>query len=616
MNSRTNHNLGIASLDTRYQPLDADLTAIAALGFTDTSFLKKTAADTWALDTNTYSLSSHDHAGVYEPVLGNPAVDGYVLSSTVAGVRSWVAQGGGGGGYATIQEEGTDLTQRTIMNFIGAGITASDDAANTRTNITLDATLNSLSALGTAADKMLYTTGVDTWAEASLTAAGRSILDDATVGDIRTTLGVGTADSPTFAGLNLGTGNLSTVRNIVFDGAADALLSQNTADASDNRRIVIAGGGAFGTARGANIYLDGNEYSANTQGTLYLGSGVSGTTGTYDSMIVFSSNGANAAYFDRSQNLNILSHQLILNSTAYLDGASAGWVNIYPANGVNILDASSPELRLTETSDANTRILQLKVNNTASTVDIVSTFGATGAWPMRLMMVSTAAMTIGTSAQVNLGTATTATAAGQLGLNRLYLNSTAYIDGADAGNILLQPSLGGGLKVVGLGAADQVILRAGAGGAASYVNFGSHVIPAVTATYDLGYSTLYYRYGYIGRLYLNSAAYLDGATAGRIIANTQVQVNYGATNTPAFLATSSGAGWGSGIQFINSAAGGRTYGIYVGNENPSAWHFSDVTGSVDRLVISSAGATSIYGASGNALQITNPSAGVIAFTVV
>ena len=37
-----------------YQPLDADLTSIAALGFTATAFLKKTAANTWALDTNTY----------------------------------------------------------------------------------------------------------------------------------------------------------------------------------------------------------------------------------------------------------------------------------------------------------------------------------------------------------------------------------------------------------------------------------------------------------------------------------------------------------------------------------------------------------------------------------
>ena len=41
-------------IDDFYQPVDADLSAIAALGFTATAFLKKTAANTWALDTNTY----------------------------------------------------------------------------------------------------------------------------------------------------------------------------------------------------------------------------------------------------------------------------------------------------------------------------------------------------------------------------------------------------------------------------------------------------------------------------------------------------------------------------------------------------------------------------------
>lgn len=40
-----------------YQPLDADLSAIATLNFASISFLKKTAADTWALDTNTYYKS-------------------------------------------------------------------------------------------------------------------------------------------------------------------------------------------------------------------------------------------------------------------------------------------------------------------------------------------------------------------------------------------------------------------------------------------------------------------------------------------------------------------------------------------------------------------------------
>lgn len=44
-----------------YQPLDADLTAIAALAGTS-GFLKKTAADTWTLDTNTYALGTHAHS--------------------------------------------------------------------------------------------------------------------------------------------------------------------------------------------------------------------------------------------------------------------------------------------------------------------------------------------------------------------------------------------------------------------------------------------------------------------------------------------------------------------------------------------------------------------------
>jgi len=40
----------------------------------------------------------------------------------------------------------------------------------------LDATLTSIALLGTAADKMAYTTAIDTWAEAAITAAGRSMV--------------------------------------------------------------------------------------------------------------------------------------------------------------------------------------------------------------------------------------------------------------------------------------------------------------------------------------------------------------------------------------------------------------------------------------------------------
>lgn len=63
--------------------------------------------------------------------------DGQVLTwDDYAGV--WVAEDpvGGAGGH-TIKEEGTPLTQRAGLNFIGAGVTATDDAVNNETEITI-----------------------------------------------------------------------------------------------------------------------------------------------------------------------------------------------------------------------------------------------------------------------------------------------------------------------------------------------------------------------------------------------------------------------------------------------------------------------------------------------
>jgi len=67
-------------------------------GLTDGHFLKALSATTFGFEAHglTYSdvgasASGHNHSGVYEPVLGNPATTGFVLASTDAGVRSWVA---------------------------------------------------------------------------------------------------------------------------------------------------------------------------------------------------------------------------------------------------------------------------------------------------------------------------------------------------------------------------------------------------------------------------------------------------------------------------------------------------------------------------------------------
>ena len=65
-----------------------------------------------------------------------------------------------------------------------------------------DAGLTSIAGLTTAADKMIYTTGSDTYAVTTLTSTARSLLDDASTSDMRTTLGLGsmaTADNNNIA---------------------------------------------------------------------------------------------------------------------------------------------------------------------------------------------------------------------------------------------------------------------------------------------------------------------------------------------------------------------------------------------------------------------------------
>jgi hypothetical protein len=106
-------------LSSIYQPLDADLTSIAGLSGT-TGFLKKTAADTYTLDTSTYLTSESDPVFVASVAYGIDSTD----------VTNWDTSYGWGNhasaGYAPINNPVFTGTVTVPTSIVFEGATAND----------------------------------------------------------------------------------------------------------------------------------------------------------------------------------------------------------------------------------------------------------------------------------------------------------------------------------------------------------------------------------------------------------------------------------------------------------------------------------------------------------
>lgn len=121
-----------------------------------------------------------------------------------------------------IFEEGVSLTTAVeSINFVGGGFTAT--ATVNAVTLTMDAALNSIAGLTTAANQAIYTTAADTYATTSLTAFGRSLIDDADAAAGRTTLGVvpGTDVQAFDAGLNSIAGLTTAANQMIYTTALD-----------------------------------------------------------------------------------------------------------------------------------------------------------------------------------------------------------------------------------------------------------------------------------------------------------------------------------------------------------------------------------------------------------
>lgn len=174
--------------------------------------------------------------------------DGTLTNETALGdLATGILKNTTGTGDPTIAVQGTDYYAPAGTDVaVADGGTGASNAPAARANLGVaidvdvqayDDTLQSISGLGTAADKMLYTTGINTWAESDITAAGRAILDDATAADQRTTLGLGTIATQNANAVAITGGTIAGITDLaVADGGTGA---SNAAGARTNLGVVI-----------------------------------------------------------------------------------------------------------------------------------------------------------------------------------------------------------------------------------------------------------------------------------------------------------------------------------------------------------------------------------------
>lgn len=244
----------------------------------------------------------------------------------------------GAGGYAEVQEEGSALTARTKINFIGGGFTAADDAPNTRTNVTLASQLNTFAAYNT--NGLFTQTAAGTYTGRTITGTtnrltvtnGDGVAGNPTL-DISTSY-VGQATITTLGTISTGTWN-GTAIGATYGGtgqttyAVGDLLSANTT--STLSRVAAVASGSVLKSAGVNTLpvwgtLAGTDLTDNSD--LVRISGTQTITGS-----------------------KTFSNNITINGTpsANTDAATVGWVlnNVAGLKSGSVRGATTAALAIT-----------------------------------------------------------------------------------------------------------------------------------------------------------------------------------------------------------------------------------------------------------------------------
>lgn len=230
-----------------YQPLDSDLTAIAALSTTTFGRSLLTSANAAALLT----------------LVGAQPLDSDLTAIAALTTTAY--------GRSVLSTADAAALQTLAGTVIGTNVQA------------YDAELAAIAGLTSAADKGIQFTGSGTAAVFDLTTAGKALLDDASASEQRTTLGlgtiatlaapsgtvVGTTDTQTLTNKTLTTPVISTISNtgtITLPTSTDTLVGRATTDTLTNKTL---------TNPAINNYVEGVVAIGNssTAQTLLLTSG-------------------------------------------------------------------------------------------------------------------------------------------------------------------------------------------------------------------------------------------------------------------------------------------------------------------------------------------------------
>ena len=227
-------SLGIGS---QTQAWDADLDAIAALSGTS-GFLKKTAANTWTLDTNTY-LTSYTETDTLNSVTGRGNTT--TNSISIGGLTN--------SGNLTFTGTGNRITGDFSSNTATDRVMFQSSTTNGNTNVSIIPNGTSVTSTFTA------------FASSNLTNVAFASFGTTAAGDVRITSGNTAAGS--YLPMVFATGGAERVR---INTSGTVFIGNGETESVPANGILSATGGQGQDTAGANLTIQGGRSTGNASG--------------------------------------------------------------------------------------------------------------------------------------------------------------------------------------------------------------------------------------------------------------------------------------------------------------------------------------------------------------